>query len=130
VHNGAAMNNQALTVQDKVLVNSNGGLIRGPLKVTLGRFELTPTHIIYYQRSRLWLMFGALGMLLSRGTAGKRALDIDLSKVASVARGKYGLNKKVLDVKMTDGTAHRLTVDKFDDFVARLREQVPSVAVN
>jgi hypothetical protein len=123
----AMTDSKALTVQDRVLLTSNGGLIGGPLKTTLGRVELTPTHIIYYRRSRLWLMFGALGMLLSRRTAGKRALDIDLSKIASAVRSKYGFNKKVLDVKMKDGTTHRLTVDKFDDFTARLREQVPGI---
>jgi hypothetical protein len=89
-------------------------------RVMLGRFELTATRIVYYQLSSLWMMFGLIGALLSRRSAGKQALELEFANISSIARGKYGLNKKILDVKLMDGSEHRLVVDKFDEFVERL----------
>jgi hypothetical protein len=63
-------------------------------------------------------------MLLARRAKGKLALSIDLAQIRSVARGKYGVNKKILDVTVADGQTHRLMVDDFDRFAAALREQL------
>jgi hypothetical protein len=119
------MTSTALTTTSApVLVTSHGGIIRGKLKVDLGRVELTPKAIVFYRRNKLWYMFGLIGMLIAARTSGKRALDIDLGAITELARGKYGFNKKVLDLTLADGTAYRITVDKFDDFTAQLRDQL------
>jgi hypothetical protein len=115
------MTTQALAPA-QVLVSSNGGLFKSKFRMYFGRYELTPTHLVWYQRSNFWLMFGALGVLLSRGSSGKRARDFEVRAIAKAERGKHGFNKKVLDLTMTDGTSARITVDKFDELVTRLRE--------
>lgn len=112
------------TTSEPALISTSGGRIRGKLKVDLGRMELTGSAIVFYQRNRLWYLFGLLGALIAARTNGKRALTIELATIGEVARGKYGLNKKVLDVKLTDGSEHRLMLDKYDDFVAQLRDQL------
>ena|SRR5438046_753857 len=101
---------------EPVLFESSGGLLKGR-RMAFGRFELTPTRIKYYQRSSLFLMFGALGALLQRASGGKLALEVEFAKIASVAHGKYALNKKILDFTMIDGAQYRLVIEKFDQFV-------------
>lgn len=116
---------QALTTtSEPVLIRSNGGIFKSKLRMQFARFELTPTKIVCYRKSNLFLLFGALGMILARSAKGKRADELELARIASVARGKFGLNKKILDVTMNDGSTHRLTIDEFDPFAARLRESV------
>lgn len=109
---------------EPVLATSNGGLIKGKMNVVFGRVELTARAVVFHQRSRLWMMFGLLGALLSMRSRGKRALELELTAISQLARGKYGLNKKILDVTMADGSTHRLMVDKYDDFTAQLRDQL------
>ena len=60
-----------------------------------------------------------IGALLA-SKVGKRDTDIEYAGIASLARGKYALNKKILDIAMTDGSAHRISIDKFDEFVDKL----------
>jgi len=104
---------------EAVLFESSGGLLKGR-RMSPGRFELTATRVLYYRQSYLWLMFGLIGALLSRTSAGKRELELEFAKIASIARGKYGLNKKILDFKMADGSEYRLVIDKIDQFVEKL----------
>jgi hypothetical protein len=119
------MTTHALTTTTApVLVTTNGGLFKSKFRMHLGRFELTHDRIVYYQKSFFFMMFGALGLLLSRYSPGKRTLDIELSRIASLARGKHGFNKNILDLTLTDGSTHRLSLDRYDDFTAQLRDQL------
>jgi hypothetical protein len=94
--------------------------------MTFARIELTSTRLVVYKKSPIWAAFGVLGLLIARALPGKRGPELELSAIASVARGKYGFNKKILDVTMKDGTAYRLTVDRFDEMSARLRDLLGS----
>jgi hypothetical protein len=104
---------------EQVLFETNGGYFKGKMRMIPGRLELTPTRIIYYKRSFWAQSFGFIGALLAN-KMGKRDTDIEFAGIASIARGKYALNKKILDIAMTDGSAHRISVDKFDEFVDKL----------
>jgi hypothetical protein len=112
------------TISAPVLAASSGGRFKSKFRMYFGRFELTSDRLTYYEKSGIWLMFGALGMLLSRYSAGKMHTAIDLSRIASTARGKHGFNKNILDVTLTDGTSHRFTIDRYDEFTAALNEQL------
>ena len=112
------------TTPSPVIATSHGGRFKSKLRVFFGRFELTSDRVIYYEKSSLWLMFGALGALLSRYSSGKRHTELELSRIASTARGKFGFNKNILDVTMTDGTSHRFTIERYDEFTAALNEQL------
>ncbi|HUQ05359.1 MAG TPA: hypothetical protein VM261_22810 [Kofleriaceae bacterium] len=109
---------------EPVIATTNGGLFKSKLRMHFARFDLTSSRIVTYQKSSLWLAFGALGIIISRYTAGKRTLEIELSKVATIARGKHGFNKNILDVTMHDGAKHRLSLDRFDEFTAQLSGQI------
>ncbi len=109
------MTNALATTVPKI----HGGIIYGKLKLHLARFELEPGKIVIYQHSR-WLMgFGLIGLLISRKAQGKRVLDLDLSKIAVIGRGKFGFNKKILEITTTDGEQYRLQVD--DEKAAQIR---------
>jgi hypothetical protein len=114
------MSEQALTSTEPVLFESGGGLFKGKMRMFPGRFELTATRIVYYKRSLWWQMFGMIGALFAWKNRGKREREIELASVASIARGKYALNKKILDFTFTDGTTLRISVTKFEDFIAQL----------
>jgi hypothetical protein len=109
---------------DPLLYQCSGGRFRGKFRMYFGRFEVTPTRLVYFEHSAWWQPFGALGMLLARSARGKRAAEFDHAQIRSFARGKFGLNKKILDLTMTDGTTHRFSIDKFDELIALLRDLI------
>ncbi|KAB2895903.1 MAG: hypothetical protein F9K40_15500 [Kofleriaceae bacterium] len=118
------MSTALTTTSEPVLATTNGGIFKSKLRMHFARFDLTSTRIACYQKSSLWMAFGALGLILSRFTAGKRTLELELGKIASIARGKHGFNKNILDVTMQDGAKHRFSLDRFDEFTAQLRDQL------
>lgn len=120
----ANANVSAMTTSDPVLAQTGGGRFKGKLRMFFGRFELTGRELVFYQRSIWFQMFGLIGALLGRKSAGKRTIALELGQVRSLARGKFGLNKKILDVTMADGSAHRFAFDDYDDFTSHLRAQV------
>ena len=52
------------------------------------------------------------------------AIEIPEGDDEAIARGKYGFNKNILDVTMRDGVAHRITIERYDDFTTRLRAEL------
>lgn len=124
------MNQQALTVVEPVLFKSHGGLFVSKRRMAWAGIELTSARLVVYKKS-IWLTgFGLIGALIARSMQGTRTLDLELGAIASIARGKYGFNKKILDVTMRNGTTHRITVDRFDEMVARLRDALgPAVSI-
>ena len=118
------MSTALTTTTEPVIASTNGGLFKSKLRMHFARFDLTSSKIVTYQKSSIWLAFGALGILISRYTSGKRTLEIELSKVTTLARGKYGFNKNILDITMSDGAKHRLSLDRFDEFTAQLTGQI------
>jgi hypothetical protein len=116
------MNPQALSVVEPVLFQSNAGLFVSKRRMVFARVELTGTRIVVYKKSAVWTMFGLIGLLIAMKLPGKRALELEYAAIAKVARGKYGFNKKILDVTMQDGATHRLSIDHFDEVAARLRD--------
>jgi hypothetical protein len=111
----------AITVSDPVIARYNGAVIRSALNLRLARFDLERDRLVVHEASRWLAGFGLLGLLLARVFKGTRT-DIDFSRIAAVARGKFGLNKKILDVEMVDGTKYRLNIS--DDFAGRIRSQL------
>ncbi|MEZ4404495.1 MAG: hypothetical protein R3B06_31030 [Kofleriaceae bacterium] len=109
------------------IATTNGGLIAGKLNVRFGKVDLTASELQVRVVSPIYRMFGLIGMLLGRRAKGKLALTVPLGRVRSVTRGKYGLNKKILDVTVDDGQCHRLMVDDFDRFTTALRGQLAAV---
>jgi hypothetical protein len=110
----------------------HGAVFRSLLNWRLARFELQADRVVVFEHSRWFLYLGLVGVILSRTTSGSRSLDIEYAKVASVSRGKVGLNKKFLDVKMQDGSEHRFNIK--DDDANRIRAQVhqqnPTATIN
>lgn len=118
------MSTALVTTAAPPLATSNGGLIAGKLNVRIGKVELTAGELTVRVMSRFYMMFGLIGMLLGRKSKGTVALAVDLARITAVARGKYGVNKKILDVTVDGGAVHRIMVDDFDRFAAALRDQL------
>lgn len=118
------MSTALTTTEPAPLARSHGGLIAGKLNVRLGKVELTASELQVRTISRAYQMFGLIGMLLGRRAKGTLALTIALGRVRTVSRGKYGLNKKILDITVDDGQTHRIIVDDFDRFGDALRAQL------
>lgn len=118
------MASTALVPTTTPIASTPAGLIKSKLNVKMGRAELTASSLDVYVTSPLFMMFGLIGALLGRKSKGKLGLAIDLATVRGVARGKHGLNKKVLELTVEGGAVHRLMIDDFDRFSAALREQL------
>jgi hypothetical protein len=115
---------QALVPTEAVLFQTRGMLILGKLRVHPVRYELQSDRIVVWKQPRILLGLGLIGLLFAAKMRGKRHLDLELSQIRKYARGKYGLNKRVLDVTLADGAMHRLIIDKFDPFVDGLSQQL------
>lgn len=122
------MTHAALVPTGSMIARSNGAILRGKLSLRLARLELTSDRLRVYQHSRWLMMFGLVGMLIARRSRGVLAIDLELTQIATLGRGAFGRNKKVLDLTTTDGAAHRIMVDDFDAFTGQLREQVARCA--
>jgi hypothetical protein len=112
-----------MTPTDAVVAESRGGYFKSKLRMFQGRLELTSKSLVWYQSSIWWQMFGFIGALLSM-KGGKRTFDLDLTQIATLARGKYALNTKILDVTMADGAQYRFMINKYDDFTNELKSQM------
>ena len=108
------------TEADAITVRSRSRSV----SVRLGKVELTASELQVRTISRAYQMFGLIGMLHGRRAKGTLALTIALGRVRTVSRGKYGLNKKILDITVDDGQTHRIIVDDFDRFGDALRAQL------
>ena len=104
------------------IASSRGARIVSTLRVHHGRWELNRDQLVFFAFARWLNALGLIGALLMRFASGKRALELELKLIATVTRGKYGLSNRVMDVKMVDGTVHRIIVDDFEDFAASLND--------
>ena len=117
----------AMTVPGSSPMKFHGGILRGKLRMHYARFELASDQLVVYQHSR-WLMgMGLIGFLLARKLQGKRIIEIGFDDIESIGRGRFGLNKKILEVTLKDGTLHRFSMD--DDASMKIREQVAQRSV-
>ena len=67
------------------------------------------------------MMFGALGVLITRALRGKVDIDLPLSSITKLTRGKYRLSKNVLIIETTDGQSYMLLA-KFDPWFTAFRD--------
>jgi hypothetical protein len=112
----------ALQVSDPVLDRWNGGLFKGKFQMVFARFELERDRLVVYEHSRWLAAMGLIGLLIARKRQGKRTIELEFTKIATIGRGKFGLNKKILDVTTTDGQSHRFQLE--DEASARIRLEI------
>jgi hypothetical protein len=101
------------------IAESRGGYFTGKLMQAQGRAELTARQLIWYQPGFLMKMIG-LGSLVK----GTRTFELDYTQIKELARGKFGINIKTLEITMADGTQHRFTLKNYDEFTTELRNQI------
>jgi len=70
-------------------------------------------------------MFGALGVLITRGLTGKVDIDLPLSSIKTLTHGKYRLNKNVLVIDTFDGQSYMLLA-RFDPWFTAFRDVLQS----
>lgn len=116
----------------------NVPLLKGVLKTQPGQLLLYPDRLVHVvSKPSIGMAFGVIGIVLARRAAAKGArvravaggdgvLSLPLGHVRSVCRGKFGFNKKVLEVTMSDGSMFPFGA-KYDDWapeLARLATQL------
>jgi hypothetical protein len=102
-------------------VKFHGAVIYGKLKLKLARFELESDRLVVYEHSRLLMGLGLIGAILSRVLRGKRTIDLPYTMIATLGRGKFGFNKKVLDVTTVEGQTYRFNMDDASASLVRAR---------
>jgi len=87
--------------QDENLIKEETvSYIKNKLHVQFGRMYLTTKRLVFVKNMNPF--FGLIGMLF-KSLRGGVLFDIPLSDISSYENVKYGLNKKVLGLKLTDG---------------------------
>jgi hypothetical protein len=92
-----------------------------------GRVDLTATRILFYRASKSDGMWGQLVGMIAAGRGRERSLELRLADVASTARTQFRTARNGLDVTMTDGTVHKLALDRYGPFEAALVPQLARV---
>jgi hypothetical protein len=113
--------------------------IHGGLKNRPGTLVLYPDRVVHVTSNAapIGAVFGVIGMLLARRSAKKKAparalaggagvTALPLTHLRSIRKGKHGLNKKILEITMSDGTVLKFAV-KYDEWaseIARVARQL------
>jgi hypothetical protein len=106
---------------NRPLKRSPAFLLKGGLKNKPGTLLLYPDRIVHVASRGIWAgaAFGALGALLGQVLASRRAerhadaggpnvLQIPLSTLSGVHRGKQGINRDILEITTADGQRYQL----------------------
>lgn len=108
-----------LLPDETILKKGFASHLESKMKLRSGTGYLTNQRFMYY-RSRLpWLLDGELTTLLFPRVM---AIEIPLHSIASISRGKYGLNKNVLIIKTKMGQEHSLIMEKFEKWFSALSD--------
>lgn len=105
---------------EAVIAESPAMWIADGKDVRPGRLDLTPTRLVFFQASARTGVVGTMLGLLTPRSRGQRALEIELASIASMQRGRFRVNRNVLELALADGTAHRVIVDKYEAFCSHL----------
>lgn len=76
-----------------------------------GEVVLTPTNFSREVKGTpfLYNFFGLLGSLINNMFPAKTDIDIPLSTITAIGRGKMGLKKDVLAIEVADGKSYQFT---------------------
>ena len=108
---------QTQTLQSGALLTLKAGIW------TRGEAALTPER--FFRKTRgsgfLYSYFGLLGALINNLFPERTDIDIPLSSISVIGRGKMGLKKDVLYIETMDGTSYQLTPN-YDFWIAGLKD--------
>jgi hypothetical protein len=103
-----------------VVKETFGTIIKGKRAVP-GRLYLTSQRLVFLQANPVLALFGAIGGLLTATVKPKRVgVDIPLAGITGVTRGKFGINKNILEVSRAGAEPVRLAV-KYDEWEQALQ---------
>ena len=108
---------QTQVLQSGALLTLKAGIwTRGEAALTTERF---------FRRTRgsgfLYSYFGLLGALINNMFPAKTDIDIPLTSIAVIGRGKMGLKKDVLYIETMEGKSYQLTPN-YDFWIAGLKD--------
>ena len=110
------------STQDQILQQGTLLTLKAGLWVT-GQAVLTTER--FYRQVKgspfLYNFFGLLGGIINNMFPTKTDIDIPLTSITEIGRGKMGLKKDVLYIGTMDGKSYRLTPD-YDFWIAGLKE--------
>lgn len=112
---------QVQVLQTGTLLTLKGGMWkRGEAVLTNERFfrKVRGTALLPY-------LFGALGALINTAFPVKNDIDIPLTSITVIGRGKMGLKKDVLYIQTADGKSYQLTPNS-DFWINGLKQALES----
>ena len=115
------VSSQAQSLQTGTLLTLKGGLWkRGEAALTTERFsrKVRGSALLSYS-------FGALGVLINSLFPAKTDIDIPLTSITVIGRGKMGLKKDVLFIETADGKSYQLTPN-YDYWFTGLKQALES----
>jgi hypothetical protein len=86
-----------------------------------GRLYLTSKRLVFLKSSPILGAFGAIGGLLTATLKPKKVeVEIPVDAITGVQRGKFGINKNILEVSHGDDDPARFAV-KYDEWEAAVQ---------
>src|SRR5437870_2735398 len=98
-----------------VVKEAFGTMIKGK-RAFSGRLYLTSRRLVFLKSNPFLGAFGALGGLLTATLKPKNIeIEIPLEAITGVQRGKFGINKNILEISHSDGDPARFAV-KYEEW--------------
>jgi hypothetical protein len=116
---GSEMAKLELDPDEQLLTEGTWGMLQGrKVKFPVwGRYVITNKRFLYQDMGKMAPMFAQLGILLRLFVRG-RMVGLPLQGLR-LSRGKYGLNRKILEITASDGRS--VLFDRFDKALDMLR---------
>jgi hypothetical protein len=87
-----------------------------------GRLYVTADRLVFLTSSSMFGAFGAIGAVLSATVKPKKIkLEIPLAAISGVQRGKFGMNKNIVEVSHGDGDPARFAVRPYDEWAQAIQ---------
>ena len=95
-----------------------------------GRLYVTEKRIVFLKSNQLLMAFGAIGGILT-GVIKPTKLEVEIPReaVTGVERGKYGMNKNIIEISYRGADAPaRFTVKPYEEWAAAVQPSAPAAA--
>lgn len=105
------MSRTSTTIQEQI-VREGKLQARFGMVLDQGKGVLTPQHFYYQTRAALWLrFFGFVGVMVRNAFQLKVKIDIPLSSITAIGRGRLGMSRNVFFIETVEGKKYQFGLD-------------------
>ena len=100
------------------------GYLKSSLNMQQGNLTMTPKRIVLDAHKTAVGGLGLIGALLSKKVEKRNVIfNLEHSAIDSVAQGKHGVNKNVLEIKDNQNNTYRILVKNYPEWETAIKDR-------